>query len=234
MTVYQEQDTFVFAPETPTDIFANCHSDWGVFMTKSRGDYNLLSAKEAGILRGNKASFALVAIETRLTMFPMDKKPEQRPHIWAIATEGELRTGMNEKVGELVNFLTTAISGDKLQSLLKELEFKAFNNWLSETKGKGNYEEVQDDYIKREYHSVIFDAEFKKETKGKFPFHVLEFKMRAPKNQFEKNILKIAHRIHEDNIQGFSHPRLEENQLKALARLTPQKEVKTIESGSDF
>lgn len=229
MSVYQEQDTFVFAPETPTDIFANCHSDWGIFMTKSRGDYDLLSAKEAGILKGKKASFALVAIETRLTMFPMDKKPEYRPHVWAIATEGELRTGMNEKVGELVNFLTTAISGDKLNTLLKELEFKAFNNWLTETKGKGNYEEVQSEYIKREYHSVIFDAEFKKETKGKFPFYVLEFKMRQPKNQFEKNILKIAHRIHDDNIQGFHHPRLEENQMKALACLPSASPQKALE-----
>jgi hypothetical protein len=39
----------------------------------------------------------------------------------------------------------------------------------------------------------------------------------------EKAAVKIAKRLHDNNLQGFPHPRLEENQMKALGGLSPQK-----------
>ena len=73
------------------------------------------------------------------------------------------------------------------------------------------------------FHSVVFDVEFVFRESNGNKYYFLDWKVRQPKTPIEKLAVKIAKRLHDNNLQGFSHPRLEENQMKALGGLSPQK-----------
>ena len=222
MSVYQEENFFVFVPELPTDVYVNC--SWGQFSTEPASKFknDKLSAKEGGALKGDKASFALAMVEEKYLKFPQDKEGSKRSHVWAIPVGGELKAQFNEKASELINFVIKGISAEQLAKVLTEIQKTAFNNWLAQG-AKGNFEEQQTALMADAFHSVIFDVEFVFRESNGNKYYFLDWKVRQPKTPIEKLAVKIAKRLHDNNLQGFSHPRLEENQMKALGGLSPQK-----------
>lgn len=216
MNIIVENGFAVRIPEISSRYRANCHKDWGVFVTGETKGMNILKATQSGLAKGGFVEMALCQIEHKILTFEPHYLNEQFTEIWGIPVAGEMKTQFSDKASELSTFLIHRQSQDKLANILEDFGREAFNHWVNDGM-KGDVKEYALNKMSEFYFSNIFRFELTL-TEGKYgQYHYVAVSYRKPENEFENTALKVAKDIYETHPEYCVDPRLIENQSKCLA-----------------
>jgi hypothetical protein len=215
MNIIVKDNLVVRIPEKPSRYRANCHKDWGSFITGETNGMNILKATEAGLVKGSFVEMALVYIDHKILTFEPHYINENFTEIWGIPVAGEMKTQFADKASELSTFLLHRQSQDKLANIIEDFSRNAFNEWVSDGM-KGEASEYALNKMNEYYFGNIFRFEMTPKEGKHGTYHFVAISSREPANELEKDALLVAKEIYETHPEYCVDQRLVENQEQSL------------------
>lgn len=219
-----------FAFRIPPEISlvrANCHKDWGKFVTGDTKGMNILEATEAKLVHGNWVEMAMCSINNRILTFQPHYINEQFTEIWGIPVAGGLKDRFPAKASELLTFLLHRQSKDKLQGMVGEFSRDAFSEWV-EAGMEGDSNDFAIKKASEVFSSKIFKFSFVKRESTKYGgYHAVVCSSRDAVSDFEKAALEVAGSIHAQAHIYCVDQRRVENEIASLNSM-PAEEVPAI------
>lgn len=212
---------------------ANCHRDWGRFVSGDTKGMNILEASNAKLVHGDVVELAMCSINKRVLTFLPHYTNEEFTEIWGIPVSGEIKNQFPAQASELMTFLIHRESQDKMQGIIDTFGRDAFSEWV-EGGMQGDPKQFAVNKASEVFGSKIFTFRFVKRDGKNGPYHAVACTTRDASTDFEKAALDVARAIHAQAHIHCVDPQIVQNEIASLNSMPalPESNADAIEASA--